>query len=111
MYFLPGDAEASTAIGQRLFDEGARSSDDVYRMIAPDVEWLTVQWGEVLFFDQSLPHGNVVNDTDETRWSMNCRFKSPFSPYGDKKLGEFFEPITMRPCSLRGMRYRLPEIR
>lgn len=111
MYFLPGDAEASTSIGQRLFDGGARSSDDVYRMIAPEVEWLTVKWGEVLLFDQSLPHGNVVNETSETRWSMNCRFKSPFSPYGDKKLGEFFEPITMRPCSLRGMRYRLPEIR
>lgn len=111
MYFLPGDAEASAQIGQRLFDGGARTSDEVYAMISQDVEWLTVRRGEVLLFDQSLPHGNVVNDTNETRWSMNCRFKSPFSPYGDKKLGEFFEPVTMRPCTLRGMRYRLPEVR
>ena len=38
--------------------------------------------------------GNIVNIEQETRWSMNCRFKSIFSPYGDKKIGEFFTPIT-----------------
>ena len=32
-----------------------------------------------------------INETNDTRWSMNCRFKSIFSPYGDKKLGEFFD--------------------
>ena len=38
---------------------------------------------------QNLPHGNVMNMENETRISMNCRFKSYFSPFGDKKLGEF----------------------
>ena len=27
---------------------------------------------------------------------MNCRFKAVFTPYADKQLGEFFEPITLR---------------
>ena len=54
------------------------------------MEWLELKYGQVLIFDQSIPHGNVVNNEIETRWSMNCRFKGIFTPYGDKKLGEFF---------------------
>ena len=54
--------------------------------------------------------GNIVNTENETRWSMNCRFKSVFTPYGDKKLGEFFEPITLRAASKTGMEYKLPEV-
>jgi sporadic carbohydrate cluster 2OG-Fe(II) oxygenase len=71
---------------------------------------LEVKYGEVVIFDQSLPHGNRVNEEDETRWSMNCRFKEVFTPYGDKKIGEFFEPITLRAASKRGMTYKLPKI-
>ena len=66
--------------------------------------------GEVVVFNQALPHGNRVNTENETRWSMNCRFKSVFTPYGDKKLGEFFEPVTLRAASKTGMDYKLPEI-
>ena len=25
----------------------------------------------------------------KTRWSINCRFKGVFTPYADKKLGNF----------------------
>jgi len=39
---------------------------------------------------------------------MNCRFKSLFSPYKDKKIGEFFEPITLRPVTKVSMNYKLP---
>ena len=53
---------------------------------------------------------NIVNKENETRWSMNCRFKSLYSPYGDKKIGEFFEPITLRVASKIGMQYHLPKI-
>jgi hypothetical protein len=37
----------------------------------------------------------------------HCRFKSVFSPYRDKKLGEFFEPILVRRRPI-GASYRLP---
>ena len=53
-------------------------------------------------------HGNRINREPETRWSMNCRFKSLFSPYADKRLGEFFEPITIRPATRVGMNHALP---
>ena len=66
---------------------------------------------EILIFDQSLPHGNIVNQELETRWSMNCRFKGIFTPYGDKKLGEFFEPISLKAASKFAMKYKLPKIK
>ena len=84
------------------------SSDQIFKKIKNDVEWLKLKYGQVLIFDQSIPHGNVVNKEPETRWSMNCRFKGIFTPYGDKKLGEFFEPVSLKPASLRGINYKHP---
>ena len=72
------------------------------------MEWLEIPYGNVLLFSQNLMHGNRINQEPETRWSMNCRFKSLFSPYAEKRLGEFFEPITIRPATRLGMTYRLP---
>ena len=86
------------------------SSEDLYQSISDQVQWLEVKYGEVVIFNQALPHGNRVNTEHETRWSMNCRFKSVFTPYGDKKLGEFFEPVTLRAASKTGMHYKLPKI-
>ena len=61
--------------------------------------------------NQQLPHGNVVNNEKETRWSLNCRFKGIFSPYADKRIGEFYEPITLRPMSELGFGYKLPKFK
>ena len=84
------------------------SSDQIFNKIKNDVEWLELKYGQVLIFDQSIPHGNVINKEPETRWSMNCRFKGIFTPYGDKKLGEFFEPISLKPASIVGINYKHP---
>ena len=61
--------------------------------------------GNILIFNQNLIHGNHVNLEKDTRWSMNCRFKSIFTPYSEKAIGEYFEPITLRPASKDGMFY------
>lgn len=106
MYLLPpGPDRAMTA---RLHEFADRSAEDLFRAIEPDVEWIDIRFGEVLLFAQSLMHGNRINAEAESRWSMNCRFKSLFSPYADKRLGEFFEPITLRPATRIGMDYQLP---
>ena len=76
-----------------------------------DLKWINIKFGQVLLFNQCLPHGNVVNREKETRWSLNCRFKSVFSPYKDKKIGEFFEPISLRKISQLAINYKLPEIK
>jgi sporadic carbohydrate cluster 2OG-Fe(II) oxygenase len=84
------------------------SSKEIFKVLKNKVKWLKLDYGEFLIFNQSLPHGNVVNLEKETRWSMNCRFKSFFSPYGDKKIGEFFLPITTRAITEVGMNFEYP---
>ena len=107
MYILP-PVEAAE-LSHQFIERAGNNSDELYDSIVNDVEWLEVRYGEVLIFNQALPHGNRVNEESETRWSMNCRFKGVFTPYGDKKIGEFFEPITLRPASRNGMAYHLPK--
>jgi sporadic carbohydrate cluster 2OG-Fe(II) oxygenase len=107
MYILPPDQ--SLKFSQHFNEKAGNSSEDLYRSMEDKVKWLEVCYGEVLIFDQALPHGNRVNEEPETRWSMNCRFKAVFTPYGDKKLGEFFEPITLRAASRAGMAYQFPK--
>jgi sporadic carbohydrate cluster 2OG-Fe(II) oxygenase len=106
MYILP--PQDSTDLSREFVERAGSSSEDLYQSIKNNVRWLEVRYGEVLVFDQALPHGNRVNEESETRWSMNCRFKGVFTPYGDKKIGEFFEPITLRAASKTGMAYQHP---
>lgn len=106
MYLLPPKATAE--LSGRFSYSQPESSESLYSEISDRVAWLEIAYGDVMVFNQALPHGNRVNLEHETRWSMNCRFKGLFTPYGDKKLGEFFEPITLRAASRIGMAYRHP---
>ncbi|MEK9661602.1 MAG: hypothetical protein VW644_07710, partial [Alphaproteobacteria bacterium] len=85
-----------------------RSAEDVFAEIADDVSFVELNYGQVLLFSQTVMHGNRVNREGETRWSMNCRFKSVMSPYADKRLGEFFEPISLKPATQMALDYELP---
>ena len=106
MFLLP---PAPTQELHRRFNEyKEKSSEDLYQDIKSELKWIKISYGQVLLFNQNLPHGNRVNQECETRWSMNCRFKTVFSPYHDKKIGEYFEPITLRPASWLGMQYKYP---
>ena len=86
-------------------------SQKIFKIIKKKVVWLNLKYGQILIFNQQLPHGNVVNNEKETRWSLNCRFKGIFSPYADKKIGEFYEPIKLRPMSELGFGYKLPKFK
>jgi sporadic carbohydrate cluster 2OG-Fe(II) oxygenase len=107
MFLLPPAVNARVEAELGAFD--GQSADHLFERIEPDLSWIEIAYGEVLLFTQNLMHGNRVNREDETRWSLNCRFKSLLSPYADKRLGEFFEPITVRAATRLGMGYRLPE--
>ena len=68
-----------------------KSSDFLFNKIKKKIKWLNIKYGEFLIFNQSLPHGNVVNVEKESRISMNCRFKGLYTPYGSKNIGDFFD--------------------
>jgi sporadic carbohydrate cluster 2OG-Fe(II) oxygenase len=85
-----------------------KNSDELLESLRDKLIWIEIKYGEALIFNQNLPHGNVVNEELNTRWSFNCRFKSIFTPYKDKKIGEFFEPISLKPTSKIGLKYKYP---
>lgn len=104
MYILPPNKYEKIKF---LFNnKNNNSTDKIFKKIKNDFRWLNIKYGQVLIFNQCLPHGNVVNIEKETRWSLNCRFKSIFTPYRDKKLGEFFEPITLKKVSELALKYK-----
>lgn len=107
MFLLPPAANARVESQLGAFD--GQSADRLFERIEPELTWIEIAYGEVLLFTQNLMHGNRVNLEGETRWSMNCRFKSLMSPYAEKRLGEFFEPITIRAATRLGMSHSLPE--
>ena len=108
MYILPPKKYKSF---EKKFSKIAKkNSEYAFKKMKKDIKWINIKFGQILIFNQSLPHGNRINTEKETRWSMNCRFKSIFTPFGDKKIGEFFEPITLRKISELGMNYKLPKL-
>jgi sporadic carbohydrate cluster 2OG-Fe(II) oxygenase len=108
MYILP--PEHNSELNKNFRTNAGSNSEDLFRSIQEKVKWLEIGYGDILLFNQALPHGNRINLESETRWSMNCRFKGVFTPYSDKKIGEFFEPITLRAASTNGLNYTLPEL-
>jgi len=107
MFILP--PKKNYIVDELFLEYKNLSSSKLYEEIKEHLTWLTINEGQYLIFNQNLPHGNIVNQENETRWSMNCRFKSLFTPYAEKKLGEFFEPITLKSASMHGMKYKLPK--
>ena len=87
-----------------------KSINEIFSKVKKKVKWLKMNYGQGLLFTQNLMHGNVINIEKGTRWSFNCRFKSAFSPYRDKEVGSFFTPITIKPTTILGMNYKLPDV-
>ena len=85
-----------------------KSVSNLHNSLKKDLNFIKINYGNFLLFNQNLPHGNVVNKTKETRISLNCRFKGLFTPYAQKKLGGFFSPISLRPASKIGLEYKFP---
>jgi sporadic carbohydrate cluster 2OG-Fe(II) oxygenase len=104
MFLLPPAAHAR--YHDRMAEFG--TTEKLYQAVEHELKFIDIPYGNVLLFSQNLMHGNRVNRERETRWSMNCRFKGAFTPYADKKLGEFFEPITLRAATRLGAAYRPP---
>jgi sporadic carbohydrate cluster 2OG-Fe(II) oxygenase len=106
MFVLPPPADERWR--PRMHEFATGGVDAFFAAVEPDLRWLEIPYGDVLVFTHTLMHGNRINVEPTARWSLNVRFKGLFTPYADKALGDFFAPITLRPASRIGMRYRLP---
>ena len=71
---------------------------------------MKVNSGHCILFSSTLFHGNRLNETNKTRMSLNCRFKSLFSPEYSKTphervTGTFYKPFTFSPVTELGLNY------
>lgn len=108
MFLLPRGKSLQVCAEAEIFRD--MSAEQLYRRVENDLIWLDVPFGHGVLFWHGLLHGNRVNCENETRWTINVRFKSLLSPYGTKEIGESFLPITPRPLTRIGYEYREPVI-
>lgn len=62
--------------------------------------FINVKFGQILLFNPSILHGNMLNETNKTRVSLNLRVKSMFSPEpdlrnADRKFGTYYKILTI----------------
>ena len=107
MFILPRDRDARWRPRMHEFENAGVEA--LFSAVENDVTYLDVPYGKVLVFTHTLMHGNRVNREDSARWSLNVRFKGLFTPYADKRLGEFFEPLTIRPLTRIGFEHTYPD--
>ena len=101
IFFLP---KKKSMIIQKKF-KNLKDLDQIESKYKKDIKFLEIKYGQGLIFSHQLLHGNVINKESTSRWSFNCRFKSVFSPYHEKTLGETFSPIYLRPASQLGLKF------
>ena len=87
-----------------------KDSNKLYEKNKKKIKFLKLKYGQGLIFMHSIMHGNIVNKTFETRWSLNCRYKSLLSPYDKKAIGETFIPLNVKPATKFGLEYEHPKI-
>ena len=82
----------------------------IYNKNKKKFKFLKIRYGEVLVFSPVILHGNVVNKTKYTRFSLNCRFKSLLSPYDvftktHRNIPHFFKPLNIKPFTRIGFNF------
>ena len=83
-----------------------KSMKDIHAQYSNAFEPIEVKFGEVLLFDSNCLHGNQLNTTKSTRWSLNCRFTSLLAPAisPERRLGPYYTPLVVRPATQMGLR-------
>ena len=56
---------------------------------------IDVNFGEAIIFSADNFHNIPINKTNDTRWSLNIRFKNLYTPYGERNILDYFEIIKM----------------
>jgi sporadic carbohydrate cluster 2OG-Fe(II) oxygenase len=96
--FVLGRTE-SNAMHRDIAEKGVIPTD--LRSILSDEHFLDLARGQAVLFNSHLVHGNVENQTDRTRLSINIRVKGLWHPerndggLGIRSRGEFFRPLSI----------------
>lgn len=103
MFFLP-PRESADAF-RRVQSGELGSMSDVMHAYCDRISIIDLHVGQVLVFNSNCLHGNRLNETPTSRWSLNCRFTSLLAPATnpERRLGTYYTPITIRPATRVGI--------
>jgi len=103
MFLLPPNK--SREARQRVAAGEFKSMDQIESEYRSQMVTMVVPYGEVLIFDSNCLHGNVLNETKTSRWSINCRFTGLLTPFTnpERRLGTYYLPITTRAATKMGL--------
>jgi sporadic carbohydrate cluster 2OG-Fe(II) oxygenase len=105
MFFLP-PAESHEA-RKRVAAGEFKSMVEIEKAYRPSMITMVVPHGKILVFDSNCLHGNLLNETNTARWSINCRFTGLLTPFTnpERRLGTYYLPITTRAATKIGLSF------
>ncbi len=97
-------------INKEVTTTKTKTLNQLYEKHKKKFKFLKINFGEVLLFTPILQHGNVINTTNSTRISLNCRFKSLLSPYDvfsktHRNIPHFYRPLNIKPMTKIGFNF------
>ena len=101
--------EKTYEILDNLIESEKKGMQHLFNEYKKDANFLELKYGQCLIFSPTLFHGNILNNTDITRVSLNCRFKNVFSheaKNGERRLGSFYRVLNLSPVTKLGLNYR-----
>ena len=111
MFILPPEHNKKLIKKFHIYESKEGGMKKMYEDYKQLVKWIKIDYGQVLLFNSGILHGNDINNTKETRFSLNTRYKSLFSPYtiNGKGLGSFYRPITTKSMTKLGLSFNEPK--
>lgn len=109
------DRETSAEIFSEMASTEREGLEELRKKFWAKARFLNVKKSSVVIFSSTIFHGNVTNQTEQTRMSVNCRFKNLFSPGGhgssaDRGVGIFYKLLSESPLTSIGREYLDREI-
>tara|TARA_B100000780_G_scaffold273048_1_gene236085 strand:- start:503 stop:1315 length:813 start_codon:yes stop_codon:yes gene_type:complete len=104
------DPKNNSKINNMVTNTKTQTIFDIYKKYKNKFKFIKINYGEILIFSPILLHGNIVNKTNESRVSLNCRFKGLLSPYDvfnktHRNIPHFFKPLTTKPITKVGFNF------
>ena len=97
-------------MNSELLNKNKYTAKKMYIKNKKKFKFLDMKFGEILIFSPLILHGNTINKTLESRFSLNCRFKSLLSPYdvlvkSHRNIPNFYKPLNIKPMTKIGFNY------
>jgi len=89
----------NTEKGINLLLDDDNNNNELEKLARTKGKKTDICFGSAIFFWSALLHSVPVNTEDETRWSLNLRYKNLYSPYGGKGLADYYRILKLSPLS------------